>query len=66
MPIYVYVCDVCGEEHEEIIRIPLVPSCMVCPKGCGGKAVKREINKTSFQFKGRHGYRTEAFQKTEG
>jgi len=63
MAIFVYVCDVCGKEHEKLIRTPLYPSCFVCEEpGCGGKAVKREINQINFQFAGR-GYKTEAFQK---
>lgn len=49
MPIYEYLCQECGKEHEVIQKIS-DPPLLTCPS-CGGK-VDKKMSISSFQLKG--------------
>ena len=49
MPLYLYLCQSCGKEHEAIRKFS-DPPLKRCP-ACGG-TLKKKITATSFQLKG--------------
>ncbi|MDX9714465.1 MAG: zinc ribbon domain-containing protein [Dissulfurispiraceae bacterium] len=60
MPIYEYVCEDCGMEHEIVQKITDEPL-SVCPV-CAG-AMKKKISSTSFVLKGTGWYVTDYASK---
>jgi len=50
MPIYEYICEICGHEWEHEASIKEKPV-KVCPQ-CGKVGAKRQIGLTSFHLKG--------------
>lgn len=67
MPLYEYVCQKCGKNHEAIQKIS-EPPLKKCPH-CGGKLLK-ELSATAFQLKGggwyKDGYASTAPAKPSG
>ncbi|MCD8524565.1 MAG: zinc ribbon domain-containing protein [Gammaproteobacteria bacterium] len=63
MPIYEYICNICGKEREELQKIndsPLVK----CP-ACGQKALRKKVSAAGFQLKGTGWYATDFKDKKE-
>ncbi len=57
MPIYEYLCQACGCEHEAIQKLS-DPVLTVCP-ACGKPELKKQISAAGFQLKGNGWYATD-------
>ena len=58
MPIYLYECEQCGYEVEEILSFSDSEKYLqtVCPR-CFTKSYKKKVNNTSFKLKGKGWYK---------
>lgn len=50
MPIYEYVCEICGEEVEKLQKLDDPPP--KCPKEDEHGDMKKKVSQTSFSLKG--------------
>ena len=57
MPIYEYLCQACGREHEAMQKLS-EPVLTVCP-ACGKPELKKRISAAGFQLKGNGWYATD-------
>ncbi|MDA8365158.1 MAG: zinc ribbon domain-containing protein [Gammaproteobacteria bacterium] len=57
MPIYEYLCQACGREHEAMQKLN-EPVLTVCP-ACGKPELKKRISAAGFQLKGNGWYATD-------
>jgi len=63
MPIYEYVCNVCGKELEQLQKISDVPL-VDCP-ACRQKTLRKKVSAAGFQLKGTGWYATDFKDKKE-
>jgi putative FmdB family regulatory protein len=57
MPIYQYVCGLCGQEHEVLQKVS-EPPLTDCPS-CGKPGLKKALTAAGFQLKGSGWYATD-------